>query len=236
MGQGRGKPTALAVSVLALLEERPMHPYEMYQTLIERREDMLVKVRPGSLYHTVARLADQELVRAEGVDRAGNRPERTTYRITPRGRAALRDRITDILRAPVPEYPEFPLALAEAHNLPAEEVLALLGERIAHLDHDLADLDAMIAWAERKGIARRYWLVLPYLRATVRAQRDWLAGFTAELAAGEPAWEEFEPTGARRTPAPATPWDGDEADPPPAPRRAHAAQPPSPSIVPIAPR
>ncbi len=32
--------------MLALLEERPMHPYEMYQLLTLRREDKLVKVRP----------------------------------------------------------------------------------------------------------------------------------------------------------------------------------------------
>jgi len=45
--------TPLAISVLALLEERSMHAYEMYQLLITRHNDRLLKVRPGSLYHTV---------------------------------------------------------------------------------------------------------------------------------------------------------------------------------------
>ena len=53
--------TPLAVSVLALLRERPMHPYEMYSLLIHRQAEYLVKVRPGSLYHTVERLARDEL-------------------------------------------------------------------------------------------------------------------------------------------------------------------------------
>ncbi|HWU59288.1 MAG TPA: PadR family transcriptional regulator, partial [Microbacteriaceae bacterium] len=37
--------TPLAIATLALLAERPMHPYEMYQTLIQRAEDRIVKVR-----------------------------------------------------------------------------------------------------------------------------------------------------------------------------------------------
>src|SRR5690606_5582305 len=148
MGSARGTPTTLAIAVLGLLDERPMHPYEMFQTLVSRGEDRLVKVRPGSLYHTVSRLADQKLVRADGVDREGNRPERTTYRITDEGREVLRTRIAEILRAPCPEYPEFLIGLAESPSLPADQVAELLRERIAHLDATLAELDSMIAVAE----------------------------------------------------------------------------------------
>ncbi|MFE7799894.1 PadR family transcriptional regulator [Nocardia sp. NPDC057440] len=196
--QARSSVTPLAIAVLALLEERPMHPYEMYQVLIARREDRLVKVRPGSLYHTVARLADQELVSAEGVDREGNRPERTTYRISDSGRTALRARITEILRNPTPEYPMFPVALAEAHNLPKADVLALLRERLAHLEHDLADIEMIGRWAGMNAVPRRYWIVLPYLRATLAAEIAWVNDLTAELDSGEMEWEEFDPaTGAR---------------------------------------
>lgn len=85
--------TPLAIAVLALLNEGRMHAYEMYQVLLKRRNDRLVKVRPGSLYHTVERLAGQELVEATGTERAGNRPERTTYEITPAGQQALVARV-----------------------------------------------------------------------------------------------------------------------------------------------
>ncbi|MET9028346.1 PadR family transcriptional regulator [Nocardia sp. NPDC004168] len=206
MGQGQAHPsvTPLAIAVLALLEERPMHPYEMFQTLIARREDKLVKVRPGSLYHTVSRLADQELVHAEGVDRAGNRPERTTYRITGRGREALRNRIAEIVRRPVPEYPIFPVALGELHNLPKTEALTLLRERIGVLETELADADMLIAWAEEHVVPRRYWISLPYLRAILAAELTWVKEFTAELAGGALEWEDFDPvTGERSAAEPA---------------------------------
>ncbi|WP_280182437.1 PadR family transcriptional regulator [Nocardia cyriacigeorgica] len=208
MGQRTGAAvTPLAIAVLALLEERPMHPYEMYQLLTLRREDKLVKVRPGSLYHVVTRLAELELVRAEGIDRAGNRPERTTYRITPDGRETLRERIAELLRKPLPEYPLFPVALGEAHNLPKVEVLALLRERVDHLAGELAELETMIGKAERKQVPRRYWIVLPYLRATVRAEIEWVERLVDELDSGALAWEEFDPvTGERAEPCDTPPW------------------------------
>ncbi|WP_330228707.1 PadR family transcriptional regulator [Nocardia sp. NBC_00508] len=212
---GQAPVTPLAIAVLALLEERPMHPYEMYQTLISRREDKLVKVRPGSLYHTVSRLADQELVRAEGVDRAGNRPERTTYRITTRGRDALRNRIAEIVRQPIPEYPVFPVALGELHNLPKPEVLALLRERIGELEIELADSDMLITWAEQRAVPRRYWIALPFTRAMLAAEAAWVKEFVAELDSGALEWEDFDPeTGARSEPSGARPAVASTARPP----------------------
>ncbi|MCP2316223.1 Transcriptional regulator PadR-like family protein [Nocardia amikacinitolerans] len=223
MGQVRPALTALAVAVLALLEERPMHPYEMYQLLLRRGEDLLVKLRPGSLYHTVARLADQELVRAECVDRAGNRPERTTYRITTSGREALRARLTEILRYPAPEYPLFPVALAEAHNLPKDDVLTLVRERVAHLRNDLADLDTMADWARTHEVERRYWIVLPYLRATLSAELTWLTGFLDELACGALEWEKFDARTGARLAGSEHPWADNPPERPPVPRRSAGA-------------
>ena len=55
----------LGIAALALLTERPMHPYEMYQILLLRKEDRIVKVRPGSLYHAVNKLEEGGLVRLD---------------------------------------------------------------------------------------------------------------------------------------------------------------------------
>jgi DNA-binding PadR family transcriptional regulator len=188
--------TPLAIVVLSLLEERPMHPYEMYQVLLQRREDYLVKIRPGSLYHTVTRLAEQNLVHAEGTNRAGNRPERTTYRIDPTGSAALRERIAEILRQPIREYANFPLAIAEAHNLPADEVIALLTERIGWLDGELTELGALLDWLHGSTVPRRYWIEIEYLRGQVDAELTWLRRITAELRDGTLEWHQYTSEGA----------------------------------------
>ncbi|MGY4099508.1 PadR family transcriptional regulator [Nocardia sp. R16R-3T] len=221
MGQHARPPvTPLAIAVLALLEERPMHPYEAYQLLITRRQDMLVKVRPGSLYHTVTRLADQGLVRADRVDRDGNRPERTTYRITESGRETLRSRIAEILRNPGRDYPVFPVALAEAHNLPAPQVLALLRERVERLAQDLADVDMMSQWAGARAVPRRYWIVLQYLHATIAAEIAWVENLICEVDSGAMEWDEFDPATSVRVTDHQHPWsDRESSEQPPVPRR-----------------
>ncbi|RMI35749.1 PadR family transcriptional regulator [Nocardia stercoris] len=174
-----------------------MHPYEMYQVLLSRHEDHLVKVRPGSLYHTVTRLAEQGLARAEGTDRAGNRPERTIYTKTDAGGAALRDRIAEVIRRPVNEFPLFPLAMSEAHSLPVAEVIELIEERIAHRHIEIGEADAVLQWVTGRNIPRRYWMVLELLRAQGVAEVTWLTGVLADLRDGSLPWEP-EPGGDHR--------------------------------------
>jgi hypothetical protein len=43
----------LALSILALLDERPMHPYELAGMMRNRHHDEFVRLNFGSLYHTV---------------------------------------------------------------------------------------------------------------------------------------------------------------------------------------
>ena len=182
--------TPLAVAALALLAEGPTHPYEMYQTLVMRSEDRLVKVRPGSLYHTVDRLARQGLVRATGTEREGNRPERTTYEITEDGTLALAERVADIIATPVNEFPEFPLGLGEAHNLPVGTVIDLLRKRIGLLRADIAVLDDAVVRVRAKALPAKYWLDVRYLRTMAEADVAALEALIDDLASGAIPWDE----------------------------------------------
>lgn len=181
-------PTPLSISVLALLNERPMHPYEMYQLLLERHEDRIVKVRPGSLYHVVERLEDRGLVEATGTDRSGNRPERTTYAITKAGESSLVTWIDDSVREPVYEYPIFPLALSESHNLPKDRALAALRARIARLDELIAETDDLLAYAHDADVYEVYWFAADYLRTLQVAERDWLGTAVSRIESEDLPW------------------------------------------------
>ncbi|MCW2769952.1 MAG: transcriptional regulator [Aeromicrobium sp.] len=181
--------TPLALSALALLAERPMHPYEMYQLLLERREDRFVKVRPGSLYHSVQRLHTDQLVEVVGTDRDGNRPARTTYAITDEGRSAVVARVRELLQQPVREYPHFPLALTEAHNIPADEAVADLSQYVAALDDDIAQIDTALEAARRSGKPETYLVGADYLLATTIAQRDWLTTLITRIQTKDFIWQ-----------------------------------------------
>ncbi|QCO99438.1 PadR family transcriptional regulator [Arthrobacter sp. 24S4-2] len=180
--------TPLGISALSLLVEEPMHPYEMYQLLMARHEDRLVKVRPGTLYHAVGRLEERGLVETAGTDREGNRPERTTYRITPAGREALTARLQDMLAEPINEYPTFPLAVAEAYNLPAAVVLDLLDRRLELLQEQLQFLETGEAAVRQKDVERKYWIDLQYQQAMLKTEMGWIRGLQDQLRSGEIPW------------------------------------------------
>jgi DNA-binding PadR family transcriptional regulator len=180
--------SALGISALALLVERPMHPYEMYQLLIQRHEDRVVKVRPGSLYHKVHWLESRGLVRSTTTEREGNRPERTIYEITAEGRETLALRVAEMLAAPVNEYPEFPLAIGEAHNLPKDTVIELLGRRLALLEADLDELEEGIREAEAKQVDPAYLLNVGYSHAIQTAEVKWLRQLLTELRTNVIPW------------------------------------------------
>lgn len=180
------KLTPLAISALALLVERPMHPYEMYQLQLQRGEDRMVKVRPGSLYHTVSRLAGDGLVEATGTEREGNRPERTVYDITDQGRTALGNWVAEMLAAPVREYPSFPPAIAEAHTLPVATVVQLLRRRTAAQRADADVLGSILD--NKKHLQRAWFLQVEYLQVMLRAEVAWLEGVIADLESGAMTW------------------------------------------------
>src|SRR5215510_14212744 len=81
--------STVALAVLALLYEAPMHPYRMQQLIREREKDDVINVRQrASLYQTIDRLLRDGLIAVQETAKAENRPERTVYRLTEAGREA----------------------------------------------------------------------------------------------------------------------------------------------------
>src|SRR5215831_3534435 len=78
--------------VLALACEEPMHPYRM-QTLIKQRgKDQVANVaQRNSVYQTIDALMRAGLIRVRETTQEENRPERTIYEATERGREVLLD-------------------------------------------------------------------------------------------------------------------------------------------------
>ena len=135
----------LALAVLALLFERPMHPYEMAATLKQRHKEDSIKLRYGSLYTVIDLLVDRGFIAPRETSRAGKRPERTTYELTAAGYDELRAWMTDLLRTPVNEYPQFAAGLSLLPVLPPEQALTLLRERAMYLSAEATRIDAHLA-------------------------------------------------------------------------------------------
>ena len=178
--------STLAVALLALLLEAPMHPYRMQQVIRERGQDQLVNVaQRNSVYQALDRLVRDGLARPAGTVRDGGRPERTVYEITDDGAATLRAWLAAMVTTPAREFPEFPAALAFLAMLPPAEVRTLLETRIAAQRERLAAIEAQAP----PGLPRLFLIEDEYRAAMLRAELTWLEAVVGDLASGRFTWD-----------------------------------------------
>lgn len=179
--------TPMGVMVLALLREGDMHPYEMGSLLRARREDRLLAITNGTIYNTVSRLRDRGLIDEVGTDRAGNRPERTTYALTDTGDAA----VVEWVRRELPRIDrpaEFRVALAEAHNLDVDEVVDLLTRRRDALLSEQQEHGTEIAQAMERGVPEQFLVDHERDAVLTEAELRWTDSFLARLEASAIPW------------------------------------------------
>ncbi len=184
----RRSPIALAV--LALLYEEPMHPYRMQHLIKQRGKEEVINVRQrASLYQTIDRLARAGLIRVRATERDERWPERTIYELTQEGRETLVRWLSEMLSTPAQEYPEFPAALAFLPLLPPAEALKQLEQRVTRLEQELARLEQELRQAS-DFVPRLFLLESEYLRSAVAAELAWVRAIVAELREGDITWSE----------------------------------------------
>src|ERR1700678_4192003 len=123
----RSNPLALAV--LVCLYEKPMHPYEVAQTLRTRAKEQSGRLNYGSLYAVVESLEKKGFIKATGTVREGKRPQRTIYEITDEGSVEMTDWLTELIATPNKEYPAFQAGLSFLPALDPDDALAALRHR-----------------------------------------------------------------------------------------------------------
>src|SRR5690348_9576228 len=134
----------LALAVLSLLTERPMHPYEMSAVMRQRALSDVIKLSQSSLYSIIEALQREGWIVPLETQREGRYPERTVYQATEAGRAELLDWLRVLIRQPVTEYMQFTAGLAFLGHLPPTEVVALLEEHAGYLQNQISDTRSAI--------------------------------------------------------------------------------------------
>ncbi|WP_330275675.1 PadR family transcriptional regulator [Lentzea sp. NBC_00516] len=174
----------LALAVLALLSERPMHPYEMAQTMRERHQEEVIKLNYGSLYTVVESLTRHELITAAAVQKAGNRPERTVYAVTDTGTAELHDWLRALIAEPAKEYPRFEAGISMVGLLSPADALQVVSRREAAVTEQLTALAVLLERLAGMGLPQLAWIELDYRMAMLRAERAWLSWFATATREG----------------------------------------------------
>jgi DNA-binding PadR family transcriptional regulator len=174
----------LALAVLALLFERPMHPYEMGVLLKQRHKEDSIKLRYGSLYTVIELLLARGFIVAKETARDGKRPERTIYEITPAGRDELHDWMADLVGQPVKEYPQFEAALCLLPILPPDEALALLRQRLKRIEQTTAGLAGQIAGISAQNFPPLFLVENEYRLALLKAEQIFVAELISRIENG----------------------------------------------------
>jgi DNA-binding PadR family transcriptional regulator len=174
----------LALAVLALLFERPMHPYEMGVLLKQRRKEESIKFRYGSLYTVIDLLLRRGFIAARETAREGRRPERTVYEITPAGQDELHAWMVDLIGQPAKEYPQFEAALCLLPVLPPDEALTLLRRRLELIEDDAAVLARQIEQVGAANFPPLFLVESEYRLAVIRAEQQFVAELVRRIESG----------------------------------------------------
>jgi DNA-binding PadR family transcriptional regulator len=178
----RSNPLALAV--LVSLYERPMHPYEVAQTLRQRAKQESVRLNYGSLYAVVESLEKKGFVKATGTVREGKRPERTVYEITDDGAREMDDWLTELIAVPTKEYPAFLAGLSFLPALDPDDALAALRGRAEALTVKLAALRGVMNKTKEAGLPRIFELETEYEESQLASELKYVNGLVKEMESG----------------------------------------------------
>jgi len=183
------KRSPVALAVLAMLMEEPMHPYRMQRLIKERGKDEVINVtQRASLYQTIQRLEREGLIIPRKTVRDDKRPERTVYEITEKGREIALEWMRAILSTLTREYPEFPAAMSFLPLLTPDDVTSQLELRAKAIESELRRIDDVLQ--EAQAVPRLFLLEMEYLRAIHAAELSWISGIVGDLSAQRITWTE----------------------------------------------
>jgi DNA-binding PadR family transcriptional regulator len=202
------KLTPLAMAVLELLIEKPMHPYEMAQVLRTRNIEARANVKPGSLYHAVERLEAHGHIEVVDTQREGRRPERTVYGVTEAGRDAFVERAKGMIGTIAPEFPEYVSGLSALNELDREDALNELRTRALRLRAADAADQVIMENLTAKPLPAIYWLDVRFLADRRAFELAWTNQLIEDITTGRVAWVPAEPEGPTDVEGPTDSEDG----------------------------
>lgn len=145
--------SATRMMILGLVQwMQPVHGYDVRRELLSWSADKWANVQPGSVYHALRKLSEEELLRTVATEQVGARPARTTYEITEKGiaefQALLHGTWWSITTPPDP----FLAAFSFLPALPREEAAAALRNRATQLTAGIKHTQAALGsdWARNK--------------------------------------------------------------------------------------
>ncbi|WP_379128176.1 PadR family transcriptional regulator [Paenibacillus sp. sgz500958] len=128
---------SMKLVILGLLLERNMHPYEINIVMKERAIDRITKLQMGSLYYAVDKMAEEGHIEAVEVISSPDRPDKTIYRITDKGKTLFEQLVLQLFKKNDEIFHPLYLAVAMSRHVDQGKIEKLLAERIRETEHKL---------------------------------------------------------------------------------------------------
>lgn len=166
--------TNAELAVLSLLAEKPMHGYQIEQTIASRGMREWTEIGFSSIYYILKKLRSRGSVESRLEAAEGKGPSRQVFSLTPKGQFVFRQAALTALASPSHSFSSFQLGLASLPMLAKNEILealqsynAMLKDKYAELtagstgqknlpwhvsvlfQHDLSQLKCEIIWLEK---------------------------------------------------------------------------------------
>ena len=180
----RKRSILLALAVLSLLNERPMHPYEMAALMRERDLASTVKLNFGALYAVIESLQRLALIVPMETQRQGRHPERTIYATTGAGRAEFFDWLRVLISTPAIEYTQFVAGLALIAHLSPTEAVSLLEDRMHSLSEKIQEQHSELETGKQQVVDRIFLIEDEYRLAQLECERGWIQKLIEEIRDG----------------------------------------------------
>lgn len=180
----------LALAILTLLHEAPMHPYRMQRLIKGRGKDQVINVEQrASLYQTIGQLLRAGLITSWENSRQEGFPERTIYKLTDEGHQTALTWLREMLATPAREFPEFPAAISLLPLLTPEDSISQLEIRVDRLTEQKKRIDQELQ-SNAAGISRLFLLESEYMKIMLDSELKWVRSIIKDLRNGRLAWNQ----------------------------------------------
>ncbi|GAB3806447.1 PadR family transcriptional regulator [Humibacter antri] len=136
----RGDSTRLFL-LAELVRRGQAHGHELRREAKIGRTELWTDVGIGSIYSTLRRMNGEGLVEPVRTEREGLLPERTIYTVTEEGRRELHVLRDEFLRTVELPADPFDLGLSVADDVPGDELLTIIDDRVRALEMQIDRLE-----------------------------------------------------------------------------------------------
>jgi DNA-binding PadR family transcriptional regulator len=166
--------------LLGLLLDRPMHGYEIYQTIQNEGIDGWFSISAAGVYYSLRKLHEQGLV-VESRQRRGGSASKSIYRLTGNGRSAFMEAMDVELASQEEPCLDYDLAIYLLNKVPVQRALPPLERREAWLARQTGEVRAAISAKRAREGSPLKLAILDHKLRYLEMEKEWLAGVAASV-------------------------------------------------------